>query len=194
VVRGRAGRPGDQRALAVGTDHQSGLLAESGAVAVPPADAADPAVAGDDELVDGAALPHLGARLAGRVDHDRVEDGAARAVDGVDALEAGEAAIEHHAGGVEADPAGGRGAGGGDAVEQAPAPQPGRPWELDLMGRQGVARKARPVRNQHVIALPCQQHRRGRAGDPGPDDDHVAHPVSPVSVAAPSGRPRTGGR
>src|SRR5581483_552454 len=98
-----------------------------------------------------------------------------RPVDGVDALERGIAPFEHDRAGVEANPPDRGRAGGGDLAEQTPALEPCHPGELDVVGRERVAREARPVDRQYPQPSAGEQHRRRRARDAGADDDRVVH-------------------
>jgi hypothetical protein len=185
VVDGRAHRPGDQRVLAVGPDDQRGRLGDALAPLGAPADAGDPAAL-DRELLDDELLAHLGPGGPGRLQQQGVKDRPARAVDGVDPLEGGVAALEHDRAGVEPHLPGRGRARGHDLVQQAPAPEPRPSRELHLVGGERVAREGRPVDQQHPEPLAGQQHRRRRAGHPGPDNNHVVHrcPSSPASSEA----------
>ena len=114
-----------------------------------------------------------GAGGAGGVDEDRVEHGTAGGVEGI-----------HTVGGLDGDgylvvgvgecgPAHGRGAGGDDGVEQAPAVDLHDTGAHEGVGGQGVGAVAAAVDDEDVEAGAGEEHGGGGAGGAGADDDHV---------------------
>ena len=71
VVGRRTDGAGHEGVGAVGADHDGGALLDGGAGGVPAPDADHPAVL-PEQLLDGEALAHLGARLGGGVGEQRV--------------------------------------------------------------------------------------------------------------------------
>jgi hypothetical protein len=169
----------------VGADDEPGVLAHRPAAALVAAHAGDAPVL-LEQLVDREALAHLGAGPAGGVDEDLIEDRPARAVERVDTVVDGEAAVEHGGTGVEAHLARGGRAGRDHVIEQAPAREPGDPRELNLVGGERVAREGGAVDDEHVEAAAGEEHGGRGPGDPGADDDDVVHGRRSVAFERPA--------
>ena len=84
LVGGCVHRSGDERVDAIGTDDDRRAFLDDGAARVAATDAHDSAVF-NDELLDGEAGAHFGARFGSGIREQRVEDRAANAHDRVDA-------------------------------------------------------------------------------------------------------------
>ena len=126
--------------------------------------------------------PEADLRASGRrgVDQDRVEHGAPRRVEGVDAVRG----LDRHRQVVvgvrePGAPHGGR-TGGDDRVEKSP------PVELDdaaaheRVGGEGVGAVAAAVQHEHVESGPGEEHRGGGTGGASTDDDHIVAGVGLV--------------
>ncbi len=177
VVGRRTDGAGHEGVGAVGADHDGGALLDGGAGGVAAPDADHPAVV-PEQLLDGEALAHLGARLGGGVGEQRVDDGAADADGLAGAVDRCGLALEHDGPEVEAHGVEERRAGGPDAVEQAPPRQPGGAGGLDRVAGQDVARERGPVDDEHPAASAGEEHGGGGAGAAAPDDDGVVHGAS----------------
>ena len=111
-------------------------------------------------------------RLRG-LDQERVEHGAARSVErldaglGLDLDDVDGVAVAHHV------PVHGGRAGRDHAIEQAPAAELEDAGPHQRMGRERVALGTAAIDQEHAAAAPREQHGGGGAGDAGADDDGV---------------------
>ena len=169
--RARAQR--HHRADAVGAHGEARGRLEAHARRVARGDARDPALRVDAEPIDGHAEADLDAGRSSRLDHDRVEHGAARSVERVDARlgldldGVDRVAVAHH---VLVHR---RRAGGDHRIEQAPALELEHAGPHQGVGRQRVGPGAAAIDQENATAAAREQHRGGGAGDPGADHDGV---------------------
>ena len=129
------------------------------------------AVAAD--VGDGDAVADVGTGGDGGVDEDRVEHGAPRRVERVDAVRGFDRDGDLVVGVVEGGAPDGRGAGVDDAVEQPPAVELEDAAAHQGVGREGVGAVAAAVDDEDGQAGAGEQHGGGGAGGAGADDDDV---------------------
>ena len=155
----------------------------------------DPAVVVAADVGDGDAVADVGAGLGGGVDEDRIEHGAARRVQGVDAvgrLDRDDAPCSVAVGERRAPDR--RGAGGDDSVEQAPAVKLEDAAAHQGVGREGVGAVAAAVDDEDPQAGAGEEHGGGGAGGAGADDDDVVGGTVGMVMAGSSVRQQGGWR
>jgi hypothetical protein len=136
-----------ERVHAVGADHDLRLLAHRRAADRSAADAHHPLALGHERL-DRELLAHLGTGLGGCLDENVIEDGAANGIGVSDVTRRRRCALEREGPDIERVAADRRAVGPRDLRQQSPALEAGHARLMDVVGRQPVARKARPVHQQ----------------------------------------------
>ena len=172
TLDGRADRGRDAGADAVGADHPRGLPGDA-APLVAADDAVDPAVLVAGTSGDRHAVAERGAGGSGGVDEDRVEHGAPRRVQRVDAVGRLDGHRDLVVGVAERRRAHGRRARGDDGVEQAPAVELHDAGAHERVGGEGVRAVAALVDDEDVEAGAGEEQGGRRAGGAGADDDDV---------------------
>ena len=163
----------DRRAGAVRADHESGVERDALTLLVATDDAGDATLVVPLHAGDGDAEAHVGAGALGRVDQDRVEHGAARRVQRVDAVCGLDLHDEIVVGVVERHPAHRGRVLVDHVVEQPPTVELHDAAAHQRMRREGVGAVAAAVDDEHAHARIGEQHGRGGTRSAGADHDDV---------------------
>ncbi len=150
------------------------------AVGSPTENAGDGAVVVSLDIGDGDAETDVDTLSSGSVDEDRVEDGAAGRVEGVDAVGRLEGDWHDLVGVPERGASYGRCCGGDDLVEQAPASELQHAAAHEGVSGQGVGSVAAAVDEEDAQAVAGEEVCGGGAGRAGADDDDVVGGVGMV--------------
>jgi hypothetical protein len=189
VSAGRDARGGDpgghQGAASVGADDEPRRLGSDGPAAVTHDHTDRSAGAVTGKVDHGGAETESRSRLLGGVHQYRVQNRAARCVQGIDAGVRLQRDRHDVAAVVERHPPDRRHAGRHHPIEQAPAPQLEDAAAHERVGGQGVRAAAGAIDDQHPQAGAGEQEGGRRAGDACADDDGV-----PAAIGA---RPAAGG-
>jgi hypothetical protein len=168
---------GDEGVNAVRADDDPRPLLHLFPSVAPAPDPDDRAVC-EEQLVDGEGLTHLGAAPRRGVHEEAVEDRAPRTESASAVIGARDGAVEREGAEVEGHaPADRRQTRGRERVEETPPRQGLGAVRPENVRGDGIAGEPRPIRQQHLVPLPREQHRGGRSGAAGADDNGIVHVI-----------------
>jgi DNA-binding CsgD family transcriptional regulator len=169
----RADLPRHLRADPVRADDEPCADPPRAPVRVATVDPADAPVVVAHQIGDGERMADVDAGIGGGISEYRIEHGAARRVQGVDATTRLDRDGDLLTGVAERGAPDRRGAGGDHTVQHAPPVELQHTGAHERVGRERVGAVCRAVDDDHVEAGPGEQHRGRRAGGAGADDQDV---------------------